>query len=297
MHSSYLEPGESLQTFARVRFASGVAPLVAERMSFRDSGRNDIEADLPGWPPGPRFEPHTPKEQRSSGWWHKVEAAVPLLVNALSSTTGPGTNLKLPAGVESGPEEPENEVGDFPVMWADEGTVARTVPFALDPRRCPDGQDVHLAVTDRRMVFVARDRGSGEVTAVLWQLPLEEVRETRRMRFSEQRKDVRVVFRDGSWIRLSPWAQQESWKIVPLLVREARRVPRDELNDAQRAYLDRRAAQWKYPDAMEWTFTLLGDGGVLSESGVPDRRGDWRETHINIITPEGQRTGPERYGW
>ena len=39
----------------RVRFATGDAISVRKRRSFRDRERNDIERDLPGWPPGKPF--------------------------------------------------------------------------------------------------------------------------------------------------------------------------------------------------------------------------------------------------
>lgn len=39
----------------RVRFATGDAISVRKRRSFRDRERNDIECDLPGWPPGKPF--------------------------------------------------------------------------------------------------------------------------------------------------------------------------------------------------------------------------------------------------
>lgn len=39
----------------RVEFASGTAASVEKRRSFRDHERNDIEPDLPGWPPGQPF--------------------------------------------------------------------------------------------------------------------------------------------------------------------------------------------------------------------------------------------------
>lgn len=39
----------------RVEFASGTAASVEKRRSYRDHERNDIEPDLPGWPPGQTF--------------------------------------------------------------------------------------------------------------------------------------------------------------------------------------------------------------------------------------------------
>ncbi|MFD5158391.1 hypothetical protein ACFWMJ_10010 [Streptomyces hawaiiensis] len=37
------------------------------------------------------------------------------------------------------PEERDNEIDDFPVMWAAPGTLARTAPWQLDPDRRPKG--------------------------------------------------------------------------------------------------------------------------------------------------------------
>ncbi|MFI6858112.1 hypothetical protein [Streptomyces sp. NPDC050416] len=117
----------------RVEFASGTAASVAKRRSFRDRERNDIEPDLPGWPPGRSFAVR--------GFFGKLGRYVQTVVtgllmlplhiiaDALGSPASPEKRGK--------PEERENEVDDFPVMWAGMGETARTLPWQLDPSRRP----------------------------------------------------------------------------------------------------------------------------------------------------------------
>jgi hypothetical protein len=115
----------------RVEFASGTAASVEKRRSYRDLERNDIERDLPGWPSRPPF--------RVRGFFGRLGRyaltvvtrllLLPLYIiaDALGSPVSPERRGKL--------EERENEVDDFPVMWAGEGETARTLPWQLDPSR------------------------------------------------------------------------------------------------------------------------------------------------------------------
>ncbi|MEU1318079.1 hypothetical protein [Streptomyces tibetensis] len=116
----------------RVEFATGTAASVAKRRSYRDLERNDIEQDLPDWPTRPAFEVR--------GFFGKLGVHVltattgllmlPLyiLADALGSPASPETRGEL--------EDRENEVDDFPVMWA--GLAER-------PVRCP-GSSTPLGV-------------------------------------------------------------------------------------------------------------------------------------------------------
>jgi hypothetical protein len=212
----------------RVEFASGTAASVAKRRSFRDLERNDIAGDLPGWPSQRPF--------RVRGFFGKLGHYVltvatrllllPLYIiaDALGSPVSPEKRGKL--------EERENEIDDFPVMWAGVGQTARTLPWQLDPSRRswrtvteidlaePDGLVRILSYEDtaRGSRFVSWGGGqkaSGS-EAVLWSVPRKEIVGAEIKRFSMAESDVKVSFRDGSWARLtsSPHGAQ---RIVALL--------------------------------------------------------------------------------
>lgn len=82
--------------------------------------------------------------------------AVGVAVMAVLSSAG--GNVSGSAGPDSGkdtPDDRENEVEDFPVMWAAPGTLARTLPWQLDPARSDEKRyRTHAIVTDRRLVVV-----------------------------------------------------------------------------------------------------------------------------------------------
>ncbi|MFJ4241660.1 hypothetical protein ACIP17_13745 [Streptomyces iakyrus] len=199
----------------RVEFASGTAASVAKRRSFRDLERNDIEPDLPGWPSRPAF--------RVRGFFGRLGhyaltvvirlLLLPLYIiaDALGSPVSPEKRGKL--------EERENEIDDFPVMWAGEGQTARTLPWQLDPSRRswrtvtefevaePDGLVRIWSYEDT--VQGSRHLswgGGGKVPgseALLWTLPRSEIVGAEIKRFSSDESDFRVSFRDGSWVRLT----------------------------------------------------------------------------------------------
>lgn len=49
------EPGETLLGRAPMTFATGAAMRVKGMRWFRDTERNDIQGELPGWPEGPVY--------------------------------------------------------------------------------------------------------------------------------------------------------------------------------------------------------------------------------------------------
>ncbi|MEW2392886.1 hypothetical protein AB0933_31440 [Streptomyces venezuelae] len=101
------------------------------------------------------------------------------------------------------PQEPENEVDDFPVMWAAPDTTARTLPWQLDPARRSKGYRTDLVLTDRRLVILGVEARAGLSPAdELWSLPRNDVACAERMTFSEGAADVRLRFTDESWARL-----------------------------------------------------------------------------------------------
>jgi hypothetical protein len=199
----------------RVEFASGTAASVAKRRSFRDRERNDIEPDLPGWPPGRTFAVR--------GFFGKLGQHVQTVVtgllmlplyiiaDALGSPASPEKRGKL--------EERENEVDDFPVMWAGVGETARTLPWQLDPSRRPWRMvtEIELAESEglvRILSYEDTARGNRFVSwgggekapgseAVLWSVPREDIAGAEIKPFSVADSDFKISFRDGSWARLT----------------------------------------------------------------------------------------------
>jgi hypothetical protein len=213
----------------RVEFASGTAASVAKRRSFRDHERNDIEADLTGWPPGRPFAVR--------GFFGKLGVhtrtalggllMLPLYIVAslFNSAASPVERGKL--------EERENEVDDFPVMCAAKGETARTLPWQLDPSRRPwrtvtelelSGSDGLVRITSyedtaRGSRFVEWG-GGGKVPgseAVLWELPRQDIAAAEVKPFSMNESDVKIRFRDGSWVRLTTTGSAAARKLVALL--------------------------------------------------------------------------------
>ncbi|MFF5522719.1 hypothetical protein [Streptomyces coeruleorubidus] len=212
----------------RVEFASGTAASVEKRRSFRDLERNDIERDLPGWPARPPF--------RVRGFFGRLGRyaltvvtrllLLPLYViaDALGSPVSPEKRGK--------PEERENEVDDFPVMWAGEGETARTLPWQLDPSRRPwrTVTEMELAEQDglvRIWSYEDMARGGRHVSwggggkapgseAVLWSVPRSEITGAEIKRFSMAESDFKVWFRDSSWVRLTS-SPHGARRIVALL--------------------------------------------------------------------------------
>ncbi|MFG2793510.1 hypothetical protein [Streptomyces sp. NPDC048419] len=213
----------------RVEFASGTAASVARRRSFRDHERNDIEADLTGWPAGQPFAVR--------GFFGKLGRHTQTVVGGL---------LMLPlyviAGLFNSPaspdrrgklEERENEVDDFPVMCAATGETARTLPWQLDPSRRSWRTVTELELADSDGVVritsyedTARGNrfvewgGGGKVPgseAVLWELPRQEIAGAEVKPFSMNESDARIRFRDGSWARLTTTGSAAARKLVALL--------------------------------------------------------------------------------
>ncbi|MFJ2832688.1 hypothetical protein ACIPC1_34920 [Streptomyces sp. NPDC087263] len=212
----------------RVEFASGTAASVEKRRSFRDRERNDIEPDLPGWPPGQAFAVR--------GFFGKLGRHALTVVTALLMFP-----LYIIAGVLGGPaspdkrgrlEERENEVDDFPVMWAGVGEMARTLPWQLDPSRRSwrTVTEIELTESDELVRITSYEDtargnqflewgGGGKVQgseAVLWSLPRKEIVGAEIKRFSMAESDFKISFRDGSWARLTT-SSDGARRIVALL--------------------------------------------------------------------------------
>ncbi|MEU0893276.1 hypothetical protein [Streptomyces massasporeus] len=147
-----------------------------------------------------------------------------IVADALGSPTSSDKRGKL--------EERENEVDDFPVIWAGVGQTARTLPWQLDPSRRdwrtvteleldgPDGRVRIASYEDTAQGNRFLSWGGGMKTpgseTVLWSVPREEIVGAELKRFSMAESDFRLSFRHGSWTRLtsSPHGVQ---RIVALL--------------------------------------------------------------------------------
>ncbi|MFD8721894.1 hypothetical protein ACFV2H_28850 [Streptomyces sp. NPDC059629] len=199
-YRQYWKPpeGEELVTRGRVSFATGAAGWVEGRRWFRDPERRDIQGELAGWPAGPSY--------RRRSWferfvWDGMVEVFALLLTLVFGLLGssPGRSEELGRS-----EDPENEEKDFPVLWAASGTIARTLPWQLDPARCPDTDVTELVLTDRRLLVVGglKDpRNPWE--EVLWETDRSAVAAIERRPFSKGGHDFTVTFTDGSWCRLT----------------------------------------------------------------------------------------------
>jgi hypothetical protein len=123
--------GEDLHLRTLASFATDTAAPVAGLRSFRAPDRRDIEPDLEGWPPRPAFAPHGRASKAAGTAVGAAAWGIPALANlAYGLLGGQGRGASVPEGVPGEPEEPENEVEDFPVVWAAPGTIGRRLAGA-----------------------------------------------------------------------------------------------------------------------------------------------------------------------
>ncbi|MFJ2832680.1 hypothetical protein ACIPC1_34880 [Streptomyces sp. NPDC087263] len=245
------EPGEALLARTPVAFATGEVMRVRGMRWFRDTERNDIQSELPGWPEGPVYT------ARSTG-----DALVRNTVKGAAITLGVAVMAALTGGGGSGPsssksgsgssDDRANEIDDFPVMWAAPGSIARTLPWQLDPGRSSEERyRTHAIVTDRRLVIVGlpfhkKDRIVIE-DEVLWETARSTISRVEPRNFRHDR-DVKVVFTDDSWCRLRTFSRTE---FTRHLVHPLDLVPLGSLTPAQRNTVDSflATARAEAPDA------------------------------------------------
>lgn len=174
---------------------------------FRDNNRRDIQGELSGWPAGPEFTVRASTDALwRSGLKGIAQAAGAVVLGVLTSqggSVGGGSAVRRGSGT---PQEPADEVEDFPVLWAPLGTVARTLPWQLDPgRRDAKRYTTHAIITDRRWVIVGLPLNEKDAWAVedevLWEGPRHGLRRVEPRNFTTG-DDVKIVFDDGSWCRL-----------------------------------------------------------------------------------------------
>ncbi|WP_419666539.1 hypothetical protein [Streptomyces sp. 2-1] len=265
------EPGETLLGRAPMTFATGAATQVKGMRWFRDTERNDIQAELPGWPEGPVFTPRSTGETAAR---KTVKGAAMVLgVAVMAVLSSAGGNVSGSSGPDSGkdtPDDPENEVEDFPVMWAAPGTLARTLPWQLDPARSDEKRyRTHAIVTDRRLVVVGLPYHKKDSTIiedeVLWETPRSNISEVEHRDFKDG-NDVKIVFSDGSWCRLSSFRRQ---KVTGYLIHPFDVVPLDSLTPAQRGAIDNFVATAHARDLGTPVVTRRSSGHYRVEVPVP----------------------------
>ncbi|UIX31637.1 hypothetical protein [Streptomyces sp. GQFP] len=224
------ESGETELARYPVSFATGTAASVEGRRSFRDRRRNDIEPELPGWPAGPTFSVRGLPGKAGVHVGTGVSGVFAVVGGILSDLLGGSTVNPEPGRGKL--EERENEVDDFPVMWADAGDTARTLPWQLDPSRRPSGYSTEIVLTTRRLLVT----GSG---TMLWETSRESIAEATPRRFSIGQSDFRILFQDGSWVRLTTRVSDHTTELLGLLTGSHRRLSGAELSAEQQERISR----------------------------------------------------------
>lgn len=232
------DPGETLLARTPVTFASGAAMRVRGMRWFRDTERNDIQGELSqlaGWPEGPVYRPRSGGGSLGLNVLKGGAIAVGVVIMGILSSQGGSVG---PGGSTKGSHKPHDradEVEDFPVMWAAPGTIARTLPWQLDPGRCKQKHyRTHAILTDRRLLIVGlpytEKRRETVKDEVLWETPRSTIGAVERRDFKDV-DDVKVVFTDGSWCRLtSLWRE----RLTRYLTDQPDLVPLESLTPAQR---------------------------------------------------------------
>ncbi|MEV6313849.1 hypothetical protein [Streptomyces sp. NPDC051776] len=200
-------PGEILLARTPVTFATGAAMTVKGMRWFRDAERRDIQGELVGWPEGPvytaRAGGNAAARNLGKGGLMALGAVVMGVLTSQGGSVGGGDSSG--AGSDTSHDRLD-EIEDFPVMWAAPGTIARTLPWQLDPGRTDEKKyTTHAIVTDRRLVIVGLPVHTKDRTMirdeVLWEAPRSAIGTVEPRDFKDGR-DVKIVFMDRSWCRL-----------------------------------------------------------------------------------------------
>ncbi|MFJ8597200.1 hypothetical protein ACIREM_00465 [Streptomyces shenzhenensis] len=242
-------PGEVLLARVPLTFSTGAAMRVRGMRWFRDIERNDIQHELAGWPEGPVYAARSTGDTVARNTLKGAAMAVGVAILGVLTSQGGST----PGGPsEEGSDTSDDrgdEVEDFPVMWAAPGTVARTLPWQLDPGRSSAKRyRTHAVITDRRLVIVGfpyvkhNDRLIDDER--LWEIPRSTIAEVVPRDFKDG-QDVKIVFADGSWCRLSSIKRM---RLIRHLDKDVQFIPLDTLTPAQRNTVERFAAA-QPPDA------------------------------------------------
>ncbi|WP_369261198.1 hypothetical protein [Streptomyces sp. R35] len=280
------DPGEHLLARVPVSFATGAATPVSGRRWFRDADRRDIQAKLPGWPTGPTYRVRSKTHRIARGIGRTALALVVIAIAGALGGTGVGS-----VDVLGRSDDPEDEVEDFPVMWAAPGTLARTLPWQLDPARRPATDRTHAVVTDRRLVILGMlDDDEDPWEEVLWEAKRAEIAAVEHRTFGHGEPDVRLLFVDGSWCRLAP---RSSSALVRHFSVAYEPIDPEALTPGQRKAVD--AFRERTGTVGAVTVTCRPGGSYLIEA-VPSPEASARHgvlTDWQLIGPEGEEVAHE----
>ncbi|MFG2959902.1 hypothetical protein ACGF5O_40035 [Streptomyces sp. NPDC048291] len=283
-------PGELLLTRCLVTFATGVAPKVSGMRWFRDTERNDIQGALPGWPDGPKYTLRSENrgQARSAGRSGLI-GLFAVVVGGLESLAGSGSTIKGPSGpVKTPPEDPENEVEDFPVMWAAPDTLARTLPWQLDRGRRHASYQTKAFVTDQRIILIGYPGGRPNDAEVLWECDRRDIAAVERRAYSRDKADTVIRFTDGSWCRLH--VHTGEWFRYLTVPNEL--VPLDALTPGQRRTVDGMVAESGF--AAPPVVSRRPSGNFLAEQlGPEDPPIGQRIAVIRLMGPDGEEVKPQ----
>ncbi|MEW2162903.1 hypothetical protein AB0912_07870 [Streptomyces sp. NPDC007084] len=290
--------GETLLARAPVAFATGAAVRVRGKRWFRDPERRDIQGELTGWPEGPSYTARSGVHSAARNTVKALAMVVGVAIMAvLSAAGGNVTGTNIPGSGSDTPDDPDDEVYDFPVIWAAPGAIARTLPWQLDPGRSNEKRyRTHAILTDRRLLIVGFPFHKKDLKKiedeVLWEVPRSAISRVERKNFKTGH-DFKVTFTDGSWCRLSSFVRDRL--IRYLLPTEL--IAREALTTAQRAAVDAYAAEVRPPIGVEPIISRPPGGNYRVEFLLPDDLDAYfgaSETNT-LIDAEGREVRPEDY--
>ena len=217
-------------------------------------------AELPGWPEGPVYTPRSEAAARTSktlgGIGKGVVVLAAMAINAVSNA-----NPDVPTGDGARSADPSQETDDFPVLVAAPGTIARTLPYQLDPDRRPPHHATDLAVTERRVLVLGVDTQAGlDPAQVLWEAPREALGSVVKHAFGTNGGDLGFVFGDGSRARLN---LRDGAAAAIQLTAELCPAHRVELSELALKKLKNRSAPTKLEHT--WEAVLQDDGRVTAQ--------------------------------
>ncbi|MET8132023.1 hypothetical protein ABZV24_08670 [Streptomyces sp. NPDC005251] len=280
-------PGETCLARSPGRFATGTANAVAGMRWFRDTGRNDIQDGLAGWPEGPLFTVRSKSERRArAAGSFGVRAAALAVLGAVEALSAAGSIGSGPRGTGRSHDH-ENEVDDFPVMWAGPGTLARTLPWQLDPSRCAEHYRTHIVVTDRRVLVIGFPDEDTTQDEVLWQTDRDSIADVERRTFTKVGVEAVITFTDGSWCRLAPPEANDHWEVVRHLAYASKLVAPEALTPGQKETVTAFAAE---RPSFRTVVTRRPSGNFTIEvtSGPsPDPR-EGSDPRLRLMGPDGE---------
>ncbi|CAL9524290.1 hypothetical protein [Streptomyces sp. enrichment culture] len=268
------DAGETLLSRAPVSFATGAAAPVRGMRWFRDTERNDIQGELRNWPEGPTFTARSAGEAAALKALKGAAKLTGVAFMAVLSAAGGNVSGSPHAGHPGAdtPDDPADEVDDFPVMWAAPGTIARTLPWQLDPGRSDEKRySTHLIVTDRRLVVVGLPFNKKDMQfiddEVLWQCPRADLRSLDLKDFKDG-NDFKLTFEDGSWCRLTSMRRR---RLTRYLTPPRELISLESLTPQQRTTVSEFATKMEMPDSVTPIITRNPTGRLRVEILLPRR--------------------------